>query len=559
MKHDPLNLSERTKKVLNQLTVLLFHGGLSLAIIADILIDRQYYNTSTLIGISAVCVFFLLYGIARFFDLFKVNNYPLAYLIVYHIIFIVGFGLFAPEYSPFLFTWLILLYITNYYYGRPGFLLSSGLLLATLTGAAFRLFSGDVLIYDYIQSVLTQGGVLIVLGLFFLETESVADKDQKLLIGSIDKAEVETQRLTALINSMGDGVISTDENGVIKLYNAAALNVLDTNTSLDNKNIGEIMKLIDKSAKMVDLAELATSATTNIISDEYLMVYPDGEKINLYLNISPIKLSFQQNIERGFIISFRDITREKSLEEERNEFISVVSHELRTPIAIAEANVSNAQFIVEKGNNIEGMKVALDATHKQVLFLANMINDLSTLSRAERGTLDMTVEEISPREIMQSLVDDYKKEADTKGLEFSIEIEDSTPDKVMSNRLYIREILQNFVTNAIKYTKEGGVKVVSKADDDGVIFEVKDTGIGISKSDQKRVFDKFFRSEDFRTRESSGTGLGLYVAKKLMKLINASIDLKSKLNEGSTFSVHVPNQVDKTKKDHDIEKEKSEK
>ena len=103
---------------------------------------------------------------------------------------------------------------------------------------------------------------------------------------------------------------------------------------------------------------------------------------------------------------------------------------------------------------------------------------------------------------------------------------------------------------SIKYTKSGSIDITVRGRDKGIEFEVTDTGIGISKSDQKRVFDKFFRSEDFRTRESSGTGLGLYVTKKLMKLINGDISVKSKLNEGSTFTIFVPS-LDPPKKEEE--------
>ncbi|MDQ5970044.1 MAG: two-component system, OmpR family, phosphate regulon sensor histidine kinase PhoR [Patescibacteria group bacterium] len=540
MKHDPLHLSERVKKILNRLTVLLFHGVLTIAIITEVLLDRSFYSASDLMGIIVVVVLFGAFGVIRYLDLYKVNNHPLLYLTIYHVAFGIGFGVFSPAYTPYLFIWLILLYIVNYYYGKQGFVISSSVLFLTLLGASFRLLANTSSPIEYFQFIGVQFASIVIIGLFFLETEAVGDKDRRLLLGSMDKAQLERQRLMSLINSMGDGVISTDERGVIKLYNASALNVLDTNSSLDEKNIDEVMMVIDQSAKVVDLIAEVAEGNSNLISTDHLLVYPDGEKINLYLNISPIKLSFQQNIERGYIISFRDITHEKSLEEERNEFISVVSHELRTPIAITEANISNAQFIAEKGNNLSAVKTSLEAAHKQALFLANMINDLSTLSRAERGKLDMKTEPIDPREIMKSLEEDYTKQAISKGLELFTDIDDSTPVSITSNRLYIREILQNFITNSVKYTKQGSVTILLRGKDNGIEFAVRDTGIGISKSDQKRVFDKFFRSEDFRTRESSGTGLGLYVTKKLMKLINAEVIIKSKLNEGSTFSVFIP-------------------
>ncbi|HEX5744031.1 MAG TPA: ATP-binding protein, partial [Candidatus Saccharimonadales bacterium] len=110
-----------------------------------------------------------------------------------------------------------------------------------------------------------------------------------------------------------------------------------------------------------------------------------------------------------------------------------------------------------------------------------------------------------------------------------------------SSKLYVREILQNFMTNAIKYTAKGRVTLAAKPNPKGVEFRVSDTGIGISKSDQERVFDKFFRSEDYRTREAKGTGLGLYVTMKLSRLVHAEITLESELNQGSTFTVFVPN------------------
>jgi signal transduction histidine kinase len=106
--------------------------------------------------------------------------------------------------------------------------------------------------------------------------------------------------------------------------------------------------------------------------------------------------------------------------------------------------------------------------------------------------------------------------------------------------LYLHELLQNFITNAIKYTREGSVTLIVRRQKDDILFEVSDTGIGISKSDQAKVFDKFYRSEDYRTRETSGTGLGLYVTHKLAKKMGTTITLKSRLNHGSHFSFTLP-------------------
>ena len=110
----------------------------------------------------------------------------------------------------------------------------------------------------------------------------------------------------------------------------------------------------------------------------------------------------------------------------------------------------------------------------------------------------------------------------------------------MASRLYLEELLQNFITNAIKYTTQGSVTIIARSSAGKVMFSVKDTGIGISRSDQNKVFNKFYRSEDYRIRETGGTGLGLYVSTKLARKLHTTIELKSRLNHGSTFSFTLP-------------------
>ena len=154
--------------------------------------------------------------------------------------------------------------------------------------------------------------------------------------------------------------------------------------------------------------------------------------------------------------------------------------------------------------------------------------------------MKVEVESINPFDLVQDLALSYKKQAEAKGLSIKIDL-DPQLELLRSCSLYVREILQNFITNAIKYTDKGHITVSAKRGDNGVLFSVSDTGIGIGDADQEKVFDKFFRSEDFRTRANNGTGLGLYVTMKLTRLIHADISLESELNKGSTFSLAVPN------------------
>lgn len=365
-------------------------------------------------------------------------------------------------------------------------------------------------------------------------------KNKKNTSSTIDSAEFERERLVALINSMADAVVAVDEKANIILYNGAALNIFDTNKSLVGENIEDVVDVVDKNNQNVDIKKYITEQNTQKSTRDLKIKGQAENYINLYISIAPIRLGYGKDGNKGFVIVLRDITREKSLEEERDEFISVVSHELRTPIAISEGEVGNALFLAEKMNADKQIINPLKQAHAQILFLSSMINDLATLSRAERGKLNVEVEKINVHDLLLELEKDYRPQAEEKHLDLKTDIDPSL-ELLSSCKLYVREILQNFITNAIKYTEKGSVTISAHNNPNGVRFEVSDTGIGISKSDQEKVFDKFFRSEDYRTRANNGTGLGLYVTMKLTRLIKADIDLESEVDKGSTFIINIPN------------------
>jgi len=369
-----------------------------------------------------------------------------------------------------------------------------------------------------------------------------------------EDASVAQGRLHSLVNSMADGVLAVDEKACVVLYNGAALNTLDVNADIKGKNLNRIMTLVDNSDKVIDVSEMVLASKHATTNRDLRLKYPDNSLINLYLSIAPVHLGYGVDGEQGFVVLIRDITHEKSLEEERNEFISVVSHELRTPITIAEGNISNAQLTVEKNGDLSKIKDALKQAHDQVLFLADMINDLSTLSRAERGKLQVDREAINVHELLSDLQKNYLPDATRKNLQLLVEVDPSL-EILYSGKLYVREILQNYITNAIKYTEAGSVTVSARPEDDGVLFEVSDTGIGIGKGDQEKIFQKFFRADNGQTRAQTGTGLGLYVTQKLAKMLNAQITLLSEIDQGSTFKITIPNLPETTANSKDSQAE----
>jgi len=373
------------------------------------------------------------------------------------------------------------------------------------------------------------------------------DMRQKKLLHNQQIEQLQYDRILTIINNLTDATFSTDKKGNVLMYNAACLNLLDTNESLKGKDISTLFRLTDHLDRVIKLDQLLTKSKRTTIREDLTHTFADGEKIRVEITFAPIKSTFndmgQPGNQAGYIVIARDVTKAKSLEEERDEFISVVSHELRTPITIVEGTLSNLQVLTSRPTppTPELLKSTLDTAHDQILYLAKMVNDLSTLSRAERGVAD-GIEPIVVQDLMHQLHNEYQKDATAKGLHLNLDL-GTKLGTIHVSRLYVEELLQNFITNAIKYTKEGTVTMIATQTKGVVTFAVKDSGIGISRGEQARIFDKFYRSEDYRTRETAGTGLGLYVSTKLASKLATRINLTSRLNHGSTFSFELPTEL----------------
>jgi len=349
---------------------------------------------------------------------------------------------------------------------------------------------------------------------------------------------LQVNRLNTLLNSISDAVMTLNRYGRITSQNAAAQAFFDTNQSLVGRNIDQLFDLMDGNGHPASVTEIARSIKTSSLRDD--LSTGTGEDLrHLSIQMSRIRGTFNEEEEYGVVLIIRDITKQKTLEDEKDEFISVTSHELRTPVAIAEGSLSNLMLMQERKASDLKIHEAAEAAHNQVIYLAKMINDLSTLSRAERGVGDF-IEPVNVNMMLHDLYGRYENEARAKSLQLDLDAQANLPS-IETSPLYLEEILQNFITNAIKYTKEGSVTFGATMESENRIkFFVKDTGIGMSKADLDHIFEKFYRSEDYRTRETNGTGLGLYVVAKLANKVGTKIDVDSHLNNGSTFSFVLP-------------------
>lgn len=514
--------------------ILVLYG---LLIKAGFIDSPQAFND---FGFLTISFWFIYISIVQFLAPSKTKRDSAVRLIAYHLLAAAYLLFVSGVSSPLVAFWILLLIASNTYFSKDG--LNASVVFFTLIVFVDILFwysiSTTTVIYDFATLV-----AIILSGVVLLSISRAQGIDRGALTASRAQQDLQRDQISTIVNNLSNAIISTDKNGIIQVYNAASLNLLDTNDSLKGKFIDDIVSLSDTSDNKVSLFELLKSAKSSQTRDDLNHAYDDDEQIRLEITYSPIRggyhRSYHTDKDDGYVVIMRDVTKAKSLEEERDEFISVVSHELRTPITIVEGTISNVQLMMQHPDSTKRMLAdAVDLAHDQIIYLAHMVNDLSTLSRAERGVADAP-EIIDLREMVHKLYEEYHGEAADKGLRLNLDL-GATLGQVSASRLYLEEMLQNFITNAIKYTKTGSITVTVKQKLGVVKFSIKDTGIGISKSDQAKIFQKFFRSEDYRTRETSGTGLGLYVAAKLAHKLKTSISLVSRLNHGSTFSFEMP-------------------
>lgn len=245
----------------------------------------------------------------------------------------------------------------------------------------------------------------------------------------------------------------------------------------------------------------------------------------------------------------RDITKEKEEERRRSDFISTASHEMRTPLAAVEGylslalNPKIAQVDTNAKNYLE--KAATATKH-----LGELFQDLLTSSRAEDGRLVSYPVVVEAGEIVSQIIENTRFRAQDRQLELGYVV--SAPDQSAGGKIIrplyytfvdpnrLNEVVQNLVDNAIKYTMEGSVTIRLTGDNRVVQVQVQDTGLGIPEEDIPHLFQKFYRVDNSTTRTVGGTGLGLFICKKIVELYNGRIWVESRLGKGSTFYINLP-------------------
>ena len=363
-----------------------------------------------------------------------------------------------------------------------------------------------------------------------------------------------------VINTIDDGVLAISREGNIELINPSAQQMIGWNQG-DALGLSwkSVLKLVASDGKEVNELEnpisqaLAKNQPTH--SDKLFLLTSSGKRILVSIVSSPVGTDGE-----GIIVVFRDITKENAEEREQADFISTASHEMRTPVASIEGYLGLAlnpatAHIDEKARDF------ITKAHESARHLGRLFQDLLDISKAEDGRLKNEPEIVNVNEFVKEIFDGLTMKANEKQLNyvFMPDVVNESGEKSLQPIFYanidpdhFREVVGNLIENAIKYTSAGEVLVNVSGDDKQVSVSVKDSGIGIPAEDLPHLFQKFYRVDNSDTREIGGTGLGLYLSRRLAEAMSGNLRVESEYKHGSTFYLEIP-RVNNTEAKHRLD------
>lgn len=329
----------------------------------------------------------------------------------------------------------------------------------------------------------------------------------------------ERKKLQTLLERIEDGVIVLDQQQRLLLINPAA----QTAFSLSGQPlIGQPFHQVFARPERRELCEAVAKGVSNRIEIEA----DDGRAFSAQLTPIP---------EVGLAITLHDITSLKKLDRIKGEFVSTVSHDLRSPLT---AIMGYVELIERVGPVNEMQRDFIHRVQLSVHNITSLVDDLLDLGRIEAG-LDTRREQIDLEKILSYAIEGFSKTLTEKAQHIDLELERKLPP-LLANPVQIRQMIENLLENALKYTPPGGeITVNTKAEENQVILQVHDSGLGIPPSEMPYIFDKFFRASN-ASSDIPGTGLGLSIVKSIVDNHNGRIWVDSRLGSGSAFTVVLP-------------------
>jgi len=333
-------------------------------------------------------------------------------------------------------------------------------------------------------------------------------------------ARAERDQLEAVLEGMIEGVVVTDAGGRVTLSNAALRGLFGLEGSVEGRTPIEALR----NAEVADAIDAASREGT--VEREIRLTWPVPRTLSLHA--AGLRTG-------GSVGVLHDVTDRERVEAIRRDFVANVSHELQTPLATL---AGYGEALTETtGDPVRVAEIA-DVVRRQSARMSALVRDLLDLSRLESDGFQLEREMVDVTVLAREVVDAWKERASGRGLALAARIEPGLG--IMADRRLLRQALDNLVDNATKYVSEGRVEIEARRIPEGVELVVADTGEGIPREDQGRVFERFYRVEKGRARSRGGTGLGLAIVKHVAEVHGGRVELESAPGQGARFRIVLP-------------------
>jgi PAS domain S-box-containing protein len=456
--------------------------------------------------------------------------------------------------SPYLLVWSLLSLFAAVF-GAYGWIVITVLVSSFVASLYLR----EGLTFETLMIVAIASMLPLIIGIIVWREQGEIDDSTRNVKNLANQLSEIASKSEIVINAIGDGVIAIDATATIELINPAAQVILGWGKQDALKlSYKSIFKLEDESGKELDPAvdpvQQVLNTNQQARASHLNALTNSGKKISVSVVVNPIG-----DPGSGAIIVFRDITNERAEEREQAEFISTASHEMRTPVAAIEGYLGLA--ISPNTATIDARaKDFIIKAHEAAQHLGRLFQDLLDVSKTDDGRMTNNPRVVDVGQLTETIVQGLTEKAEKKGLRLvfsaaSTAVTNSTQKKIMpvyyinQDTDHVREILDNLIDNAIKYTLTGEVVVDIQGDENTVTMSVKDSGLGIPAEDIPHLFQKFYRVSNMDRQEIGGTGLGLYLVRRLTENMQGRIWVESEYQKGSTFFLQLP-RIDTQEAEH---------
>jgi PAS domain S-box-containing protein len=390
--------------------------------------------------------------------------------------------------------------------------------------------------YDYVPKPFTPDQLIAVINrglekrrLRLQAKRLMEERDQKLL-----EVANETSKLHTIINSMADGILVFNREKQLVLWNPAAIRMLDLNGRLE---AGRDMSGIIPQQELVEIINKAFVPSSDHYTMQEELELSGQQPRTLMVNLSVVR--DEKGQELGVVSMLRDITSLKEIDQIKSQFVTMVAHELRAPLSAIEGYLT-AYLSGVAGTDPRLNRQMLERAKTRTHSLLDLVGDLLSFIKLESKRVVRKKELLDLSGIIVSTVELLKGQGEGKELRFQVNVPELLP-LVEADRSEMEQLFTNLISNAIKYNvKRGKVTISAKPSNHFLSIKVADTGIGIDEQSLPYIFDEFYRVSGPQTRYTTGTGLGLSIVKKIVESHFGRIEVDSKIDKGTTFTVKFP-------------------